>query len=209
MGRVRRWHVVWRGVAGWALLLVLAASVSAQDRGDPAKRESQRTYQLTIRSSPGLGGGSTGFGGRLGVGGEYWLSELAGVGLEGSVLGQGVLFGDSSSATTVALAGALRSAPRGNYFLFALGVGYALVGHRDDRDGLCLDWWGDGCPEPTVYHYGGYTISGALGWLAHPGASWFEIGPLMRLDLVADPRGEAPVDYLFTFNLALGYGLLK
>jgi hypothetical protein len=200
--------------------LMLTASVSAQvhDKNnerapspeptrDSPSRAAPPSYQLSIDPSLGVGGGSPGFGGRLGVSGEYWLSSIAGIGLESALFGQAAIFGDESSAGTIALVGALRTAPRHGYGIFTVGAGYARAKHID-KGGLCIDLFGN-CPKPRTRSYDGYTIGIALGWLAHPGDSWFEIGPVGRVDIVVDPHGRSPADYLITLNLALGYALLR
>jgi hypothetical protein len=207
--------------AAMVACLLLSATASAQTltAGTPNARDTEQmriastagdddrpSYRLSLRPSLGLGAGSRGFGGRFGGTVDYWPGDTIGLGLQAATFGQAEILGEQANATTVALAGHVRSAPRGSYLFLALSAGYARVTRSED-DG-CVELFGT-CPEPDVIRYDGYTVGTAVGFLAHPGRSWFEIGPVVQLDVMADPSGRVPADFLVTLNLTLGYALLQ
>lgn len=198
-------------VAACGLLLTASTSARAQiGHADAEHIDSPPSYRFSLRPTIGLGLGSVGAGARVGFGGEYWLSKLAGIGLEASLLGQAAvgLRGENSSATTVALVAAVRDAPRGGHGIFTGALGYARVEHTHGG-GFCGNFGGGSCPEATTHRYDGFTIGAAVGWLAHPGDSGFEIGPIFRVDVLLDPSRRSPGPFLLTANLALGYALLR
>lgn len=158
------------------------------------------TYAVSIRGSAGIGAGGEGIAGRFGLAGDYWLNDWLGVGLGGALLTQSVILQSSTQAQTLTFAGEVRSAPRGSYFFVSLGGGVANARTRN----TCLDLFGTGCSAPPATTYLGYTVAAAVGWLAHPGAGLFEIGPVGELDVVGDYRGSMPQGHLFTVNLVLG-----
>jgi hypothetical protein len=162
-------------------------------------------YLFSVRGTSGLGGGEAGLGARFGLAAELWEGDWWGLGLEGAGLAQGELFGSSDSALLLAPMVALRSRPRGGYFVGALGVGLARVVHTESA-GLCIDFEGRGCPRDQVRRYGAYALQAAFGWLGHPFGSSFELGPVMRLDATSGFHGE-PGNVLMTLNLELGVAL--
>jgi hypothetical protein len=138
----------------------------------------------------------------VGGGGEFWLGESFGLGLEGAALTQGELFGDSTSAQFLAASVALRSAPGPGYFVLILGAGPARATHIETSGSseLCLGILGQRCTPATESNYTTFVADLALGFLAHPGRSLFEIGPVARFDLIG---GTSPA-FLMTINLELG-----
>lgn len=181
---------------------------TAAPSSDAAPRE---RYVLSMRPSIGFGSGRLGGGERVGVAGEYWFNDEIGGGLVGAVMQQqtGALIdlgpGTWSAAWVLAPVIALRSAPRSSYFIATLGAGYASVTRQTHGGFLCLG----GCGPERRTEYGGYALESSIGWLGHPGQSQFEIGPVVRFEALGDFRGAAPVDYLATLNLELGFALKR
>jgi hypothetical protein len=130
---------------------------------------------------------------------EYWLSDVFGVGLTAALSGATMLFNGETSARSIAIVAALRTAARRHYFIFDVSAGYAR-GQQSPGVGDCSYARSPDC----LSHFHGFTIGGALGWLSHPGGETFEIGPVARLDVIADPRGRMPADYYLTMNLEFG-----
>ena len=181
-------------------LAILSPAVCA---AAPRASASQLTYSL--RATAGIGVGEPGFGYRLGVAGEYWLSSVIGVGAQGGLARQAAILGDESAYEIAELTVGLRSSPGPTPVIASFGAGYAHVVHTQDR--LCLDLNGNGCPPGAVTRFGRVAISGMLAWLAHPGATGFSIGPSLRFDIVFDAAGHT--DGLVTFNIELGFSQLS
>ncbi len=187
---------------------VLFASSSTAEMSEAPEKP---VYAWSLRASLGAGGGSLGIGGRAGVASEYWLTDVFSVGGTLTGLGQTSAWilggGTDSSAWVIAPVIGLRSDSMQEYFFGTLGAGYARV-TRTELRGFCLDF-GGGCPPNQSTGYNGYGISAAFGWLAHPGSSGFEIGPVLRFEAVRDFRHEQPVDSLVTLNIELGLAFLR
>lgn len=167
-------------------------------------------YVLSLRPSVGVGAGQLGGAERVGLAGEYWINDTIGAGLVGAVMQQqtGALIdlgpGTWSAAWVVVPTVALRSAPGPSYFAATLGAGFAS-GTRQAHGGiLCFT----GCGADHRIEYTGYALEASVGWLAHPGRSSFEIGPVVRFDVVGDFAGRKPIDFLATLNLELGFAFL-
>lgn len=184
-----------------AVALVTAAATARADGPPTAAARGVQDYWLSARIGGGVGLGHPGLSARVGVSGEYWFSPVLGMGLTASLLRQTEIFGDDSASEGVGVLGALRSAAHGHYFYSSLGLGYAHVKHTDDG-GLCLNGPA-GCPYREL-RYDGFLLSAALGWLAHPFGGPAEVGPMLRIDLMFDPRGRVTADYAFTVGVELG-----
>jgi hypothetical protein len=156
----------------------------------------RRFYFLSLRPTLGMGVGSRGIGILAGAAGEFWLNRFVGTGLEGGALAEGLFGGASANYALLDLA--LRtfddrnSDPSG--FLATVGGGYARVRQLSNPS----------APE----RFDGYCVALGLGWLAHPGRSDFELGPVFRGKLFGDLNG-ASVNGLVTLNLELGFGLTR
>jgi len=177
----------------------------AQPGGSLAGSGSQSkasAYVFSVRPSVGVGGGWGGVGARVGIAAEFWPTRFVGVGLLGASLGQDPLGSDYSTANLIAPVVTFRSGPKGGYFLGSLGAGYARARLIEGPDTVCLQQCVEG--ERSISRFNAYTVQAALGWLGHPSGSMFEIGPVARLDVIADARGDAPTNALITLNLEVG-----
>ncbi len=188
--------------------LAVSTDAAPRDTRDGAEpRAESRAYALSARASAGPGWGSVGVGGRVGLAGEYWLTDTLGLGLAGALLGQSdaVVLGPGTDSTAwlVTPAVTLRSARAGAYLFASLGAGYAAV-QRTRRPGLCLDF-GGGCAPTVSTVYGGLASTGSIGWLVHHRASGLEVGPVLEAAAVGSPSSAQPVDVLVTLNLAVGF----
>ena len=168
--------------------------------------EDATTYLFSVRPSTGFGAGNVGVAQRVGVAGEYWFSDYVGLGLTGTFVSQEKIFAIDSTASAVAIAPviAVRSAPRFGYFLATTGMGYAYVRRYDTDGNFCVAQ----CRPDVLSRRSGFTVNTAVGWLFHPGASQFEIGPVARFDALQTLEGNRRTDYVFTLNLELGFALL-
>jgi hypothetical protein len=192
------------------VLVVSAATARAEPAPVPTARREQPPsaakngvddYRLSARLGGSVGLGRPTIGGRVGVSGEYWFSEAIGMGLTASLLRQTEIFGDKSASQGVGVHGTLRGAGHGHYAYFSLGLGYARVRHEEGH-GLCL---GDeaSCAVRAT-RYGGFHVTSAMGWLAHPFGDQVELGPMLRFDLLVDPQARVKADYAFTVGMELG-----
>ena len=182
---------------GSLLLLGQVHEVAAQQ---PAP-----AYSVSARIGGALGIARKGLGFRGGLSGEYWFSPAMGVGLTAALLQHTEIIGDESNARALGLLAALRGADHGHYAYFGLGVGYARVKH-EESPGLCLGDNGT-CADYRVLRYHGVYVSAALGWLLHPRGASFEIGPILRFDMVADPHARVPADFAVSLGGELGFAL--
>jgi hypothetical protein len=187
-------------IRGFSLSALLVSASVARAEPAPAVSSGADAYRLSARLGGGVGLGRPGISGRVGVSGEYWFSQAMGVGVTASLLRQSQLFGDESASEGAGVLGALRGAAHGHYAYFSLGLGYARVRHKEGS-GLCL---GDKCEVRTT-RYGGFHVSSAMGWLAHPSGGAVELGPMLRFDLLVDPRARVTADYAFILGFELGF----
>ena len=151
-----------------------------------------------VRAGFGIGGGSAGLGGRLGIEGEWWSFDHVGFGARASLFTSGQLFGDrSAGARAIAATVALRTASSGPYGLLEFGFGYA---HVDQTRGGCTSLRVIGPPCPPVTHQSFDTVyaSASLGALFHMGRT--ELGPLLQAEVT--PRAMA-----VTLGVYVGAGL--
>jgi hypothetical protein len=192
-----------------ALSWFASAPLRAQSvRVGAAPQPSERQQELfSLRVTGGIGVGHPLFGYRLGLAGEYWLSRIFGLGVQGSFVRQTLVLGEESAHEAAVVVAALRSALGDSHVVTAVGAGYAHVVHTHGS-GLCLDLNGNGCSPRPVSRYGGVALAGAIVVLAHVGGSGFSIGPSLRLDVVFDPAGRTKPDGLATIGVELGYSAL-
>jgi hypothetical protein len=165
------------------------------------------TYIFSVRPSAGFGVGNVGVAERAGVAAEYWISDHVGLGLAGTFISQDTILdkGPSASSRAIGPVIAYRGAPRFGYFIATMGAGYANV-RRFETDGLfCIVR----CSPDVLTYQSGFTANTSVGWLFHPWASQFEIGPVARLDALQTLAGSPRTDYVFTVNLELGFALLS
>lgn len=179
-------------VVSVCLLLMAASGVAAQDGGH---------YDFSIR--PGFGGGpGDGLGLRLGLASEVWPSAYFGVGATAALSWQIAPNSGDMQARSIALLAMARTAVAPHYWIFGAGAGYASE-DRTPTDEECPDASAT-CPR----HGAVIAVPLVLGWLSHPGRGSLELGPVLRLDLFADPRGRLPTSYVFTINFEIGGALL-
>jgi hypothetical protein len=184
-----------------ALALALSLGTHlARAEETPAPPVAPAAYSFSMRALGGPGGGGHGWGGRLGLSGEWWLSDIVGVGAFGAVSSQ--MWGDGwlgpSNTETMLSAGpaiSVRSGGSGSYGLLNFGLGYA-AGERTHHPGFQFPLWSTPTPS-TVTHSRGIAAALLVGWMFHPGG--VEIGPALDLDMAS--QGEA----FLTLNFALGF----
>jgi hypothetical protein len=195
------WQSMRAALALSPCLLLATSLVVAQTAPAPPAPPSGH-YDFSIR--PGFGGG-LGEGGialRLGLASELWPTEYIGIGATGT-LSYKVSLGGDFRARSFALLGVVRTAAQRHYWMFGAGIGPA-VGDYSPTDAECPDADAS-CPR----HGTVLTVPVVLGWLSHPGGGPFECGPVVRLDIFADPRGRIPSQYFFTINMELGAALFN
>lgn len=182
------------------LLMLASASVARAEDGAPPKPAAP-PYWLSARIGASIGFSRALVGTRAGVSGEYWFSQAMGVGLFGALVAEDGLVGNAD-ARGVGLSAAFRSADHGHYFYFGIGAGYARVKHVDSP-AFCFE---DNCVVHKL-RYHGVQVSSVFGWLAHPRGSHGEIGPVVRFDVLADPKARVLADFSVTFGAELGFVL--
>lgn len=166
-------------------------------------RADETPVAASVRASVGVGGGDLGFGGRVALGFEYWLTDAFAAGLvaiSAKQTSQSLTgLGDHTNGSSFILAPVVgvRSSSSGGHFFGTLGIGYATVTRTAVRT-----YFGSGDLRQTE-DYAGYGFTSALGWL-HVTAGGFEIGPVARFEAMDGFHANELGAYLVTLNLEIG-----